>query len=145
MARHRSSLRIRRTIDEVFELVGDLRNAPAWDPQTIAVTKLTSGPVGVGTRFLLIGRVAGLRLELPYEVEQHDPPHGLVLVGGTARLRYCDRITLCPEDGGTRLDYDATLELVGRLRVAEPLLRLVFGWIGARATRRMAEAVERAP
>jgi uncharacterized membrane protein len=55
--------------DHVFGLLSDLeRYLARWAKGPIAVRKLTGGPTGVGTRFEVTARVAGLRVRSPYEV-----------------------------------------------------------------------------
>jgi hypothetical protein len=44
-----------------------------------------------------------------------------------------DRITFEPSGGGTRIVYDADLALKGALKLADPLLRVAFKRVGARA------------
>jgi hypothetical protein len=134
---------IRRSTDDAFAFISDLRNAPSWDPQTIEAHKLNEGPVGVGSRFRLVGRVLGYRFDLPYEIQLYSAPHELVIAGETAIMRYSDRITLAPHGPETRLVYEACLDLKGAFRYANPLLPIVFRRIGDAATRRMPEAVER--
>jgi hypothetical protein len=142
MARYMTSMLISRSTGDTFAFISDLRNAPTWDPQTVAAYKMSEGPIGTGTRFCLVGRLFGYRLNLPYEIGRYDPPRELVIAGETALLRYQDRITLVSDDLGTRLTYEAHLDLKGVFRLANPLLALLLPRIGDAATRGMAAAVE---
>lgn len=144
MARYLTSLHIRRGVQQTFAFISDLRNAPAWDPQTTEVFKLTDGPIGAGTRFRLLGKVWGCTLDLPYVIEGYAAPHDLILTGETRWLRYRDRITLASQGECTQLTYDAQLDLKGALMIANPILGLLFRRIGDRATQRIPHAVERA-
>ena len=51
MARIEGEIAINRPVDEVFDLVADERNEPRYNPRIARVEKLTSGPIGCGTRF----------------------------------------------------------------------------------------------
>ena len=143
MAYYVTTMLIRRSADDTFAFISDLRNAPKWDPQTVEASMLSQGPIAAGTRFLLVGNLLGCKLKLPYEIRLYDPPRELVIAGQTAVLRYNDRITLAPHGPETYLTYEAWLEVKGFLRLANPLLPLVFRRIGDAATRHMPEAVER--
>jgi hypothetical protein len=125
-----------------FAFVSDFRHAPLWDPQTRSAEKLGDGPIGIGTRFVLVGGVAGLRMELPYEIVAFDPPHRLVLEGSTRWVRYRDQITFEADGPGTRIVYDAEMELRSALRIVGPLLPLMFDRIAEAATRGMPRAIE---
>jgi len=46
----RNSVLIRRPIAEVFDFAVDSRNEFKWNPKVRAMTKLTDGPIGLGTR-----------------------------------------------------------------------------------------------
>jgi Polyketide cyclase / dehydrase and lipid transport len=46
-----NSIEIARTQDAVFDYLVDLRNEVHWNPDCVSAEKLTTGPVGVGTRF----------------------------------------------------------------------------------------------
>jgi hypothetical protein len=142
MARYTTSMYIHRSAADTFAFISDLRNAPTWDAQTVAAYKLSEGPIGAGSSFLLVGNVLGFKLHLPYGIQLYKAPGELVFTGETAILRYCDRITLAPHGSGTNLTYDAWLELKGILRFANPLLSLLLRRIGYAATRGLPQAVE---
>jgi hypothetical protein len=46
----RSTTLINRPIEEVFGFAVDTRNEFKWNPKVRAMTKLTDGPIGLGTR-----------------------------------------------------------------------------------------------
>ena len=157
MATFEAALILPRIVTDAFAFVSDFGNAKLWDPRTYASEKLTPGPVGVGTRFLLQGGPVSkdmltrlhvpppLRMtsELPYEVKEFDPPRLVVLAGETEHLTYEDRIELTAEGAVTRLVYKARLDLKGWREIAEPALALLFQTIGREATEGMPRAVDR--
>lgn len=143
MARARRVLHASAPVERAFAFVGDLRHAPRWDPQARSVAKLTPGPVGLGTRFELVAALPLVRVVLPYEIVEHAPPRRVVLEGCTSWLRYRDAITFEPDGRGTRIVYDAELELRSALRLVAPLLPLAFARIAEVATRGIPRAIER--
>ena len=46
----RNTTLINRPIEEVFDFAVDSRNEFKWNPKVRAMTKLTDGPIGLGTR-----------------------------------------------------------------------------------------------
>ena len=58
----RSTVLIRREVEEVFSYVIDLENnGPEWAPDLESVTKTSEGPTGAGTTFDQKQRVMGMR------------------------------------------------------------------------------------
>src|SRR5215217_242795 len=158
MALFQASLIVRRNTEVTFAFVSDFRHATTWDPRTYEATKTTEGPIGLGTKFMLLGglfpkdtRVCGVTLprvllgeqRLPYEIVVHQPSRELALAGETTTLRYHDHLQFSPEGPDTRLLYTARIELKGLLKVGEPLSRWMFDRIGTAATQGIPDAVVR--
>ena len=147
MAHYLTTLDIARSASDTFAFISDFRHAPRWDPQTLQAHKVSDGPIGLGTRYLLIGEFMWRKLILPYEIVGYRPPGDgapgeLVLVGETSTISYCDRIEFAEAGADrTRLTYDAQLDFKGIFRVGELALRQVFQYIGDKATRGMPQAV----
>ena len=153
MAKYEAILHVPLSVEATFAFVSDFRNAARWDPRTYAAEKVTEGPIGVGTRFVLTGgmmreeAVKRLRLPkalagmaLPYDIVEFDPPNEFVLKGETRLVRYCDHLEFSAESEGTRLRYYAELELKGPLAIGERLMQRSFKQIGDDATRGLPDA-----
>jgi len=153
MAIYETILYVPLSVDETFAFVSDFRNAAHWDPRTYRVEKATTGPVGVGTRFMLTGGmlreelVQRLRIPrsmagmaLPYDITRFEPPNEFVLEGETRVFKYCDHLEFSADGDGTRLRYYAELELKGPLRLGDAVLQRTFSRIGDDATRGLPEA-----
>jgi hypothetical protein len=68
------STEIERPPEEVFAFVAALRNDLQWGQRVIKEVRQTSeGSLGVGTRFLQVGRFLGLRFEIPINITQYEP------------------------------------------------------------------------
>lgn len=158
MATFETTLVIPRPLAATFAFVTDFRNAPKWDPRTYEAQKLTMGPIGLQTKFLLLGGLLTKETierfhipdvlrqpsELQYEVVSFVPKHEMVVRGETSTLRYEDHLVFSAEGDATRLHYYATMELKGVLKVGDPILKPIFDAIGADATRGIPAAVEAA-
>ena len=44
-------IEISRSPEDVFDYLSDMGNEVRWNPDCVAIERLTDGPVGVGTRF----------------------------------------------------------------------------------------------
>lgn len=155
MARYETTLFVPRPREETFAFISDFRNAAKWDPRSYVCDKVTDGPIGLGTTFMLTGGMlpkTGLLgipvprpflqgMPLPYKIVSYNPPREFILEGENPILWYEDRIRFDTEGAGTRVTYSARLELKGPLVVGEPFLRLMFKRIGDDATRDIAATV----
>jgi dehydrogenase/reductase SDR family member 12 len=140
--RSREAIHVSLPVEEAFAHVRDLRNA-TWDPRVEAAGKVSPGPIGVGTRFVLVARLLGMRLSLPYVIAVHEPPHRLVFTGERLGLAWRDEIHFGPAAGGARIDYDARLELPLSLSLATPAAARLFRRIGQDACEGLRVALER--
>lgn len=138
-------LKVSRSLDEVFGLVGDFANAEVWDPGVEESRAITEGPVRVGSRYELTVVFNRRRLPMTYEVTAFDPPRRVELVGTGSTVDARDDIRFEATDEGTRILYMADLRLKGVLRLAEPLLRSKFEQVGRRAMEGMRAAFEAKP
>ena len=137
----REELEIDRPLEEVFAFVGDFVNSATWDLGVAEASKVTEGPVGVGTRYELIVLFNGKRMPMTYEVTAHEPPRRVELRGTGSTVNAVDDIRFETTPIGTRIRYTAELRLKGVLRVMEPLIRGKLKETGRRAMAGMKAAL----
>jgi carbon monoxide dehydrogenase subunit G len=65
---------IERPVEEVFDFVTDARNEPRYNPRILTVEKTTPGPLGRGTRFVLVSRAMGRRTAVEFEITAYERP-----------------------------------------------------------------------
>ena len=126
-----TSVRVERTVDEVFEFVSDPLLFPRWNSAVQAVNK-TSGASGEA------GSTYSMRRELPAQVENdlevliRERPSDFVIqtISGPTPWHYHYRFA--PEGTGTVVHLQASVELPGVAGVLGPL--------AARAVRRGVDA-----
>jgi len=128
----------------VFDFISDFRHASLWDPRTRRVIKVSEGPIGRGTRFLLQADLLGLTPEFPYEIEVYERPTRLVLVGRTTLFAYREQISFSALGSGTCIDYRAAMTLHGWLVLGNPILSLIYPRIGDDATAGIVPALNKA-
>lgn len=95
----RSTTLIGRPIEEVFDFAVDTRNEFKWNPKVRAMTKVTDGPIGLGTRMTAKWTISG-HIEL--ECTEYDRPYRWAWTNG-GPIAVTVTVTLSEEAGGTRL------------------------------------------
>jgi uncharacterized membrane protein len=72
-------MRLEFTIDiyrppcDVFALVGNLENDPKWQAAVVSAEKVSTGPIGEGTRFRHVVRLMGRPTKVDIEIVHHEP------------------------------------------------------------------------
>lgn len=100
-------------VDRAFAYVSDFRHAAVWDPMVTSATKVTPGPIGVGTEYVLSTRIGGCPAQLPYRITGYAPSKALVLEGESSLMRYRDEIEFAATSTGMKFTYHATASLRG--------------------------------
>jgi hypothetical protein len=136
MARFVDAIDLPIPIEEAFDYLADFSRTAEWDPGVEEARRITRGKVRLGSRFRVTVSFLGRR---EYRITEFERPSHLVLSGGDSSLRSVDEITFVSRPGGTRVTYEASLELVGIRRIADPILDLLFQRIGRLAVRGLRE------
>ena len=139
MARYVDAIDLPLPTEQAFAYLADFSNTQAWDPGVVSAQRLARGEIGLGSRFRVVVRFAGRTLSLDYEITAFEPPTRLVLRGSDGQIESIDELGFVPREGGTRVTYEACLELVGIRRLADPILDLLFQRVGRLAVRGLRE------
>ena len=109
----------------------DFTNAEEWDPGTESCTRTDTGPVAVGSTWHNVSKIAGVSTELDYRLEQLSEDT-IVFKGHNETATSTDTITVVsnPEGSGSRVTYEAHIEMQGMAKLAEPIMKLVFEKVG---------------
>lgn len=110
----------------VHAYVSDFKNLPRWDPTIKRVEQITPGPVGSGTRYLVVLSFLGAESQMDYGVREFQPPVRAVLTGVASNAVATDTITIEPTPTGSRLTWQAEITLAWPGRLLDPLLKLLF-------------------
>jgi carbon monoxide dehydrogenase subunit G len=115
----------------VVDYLKDFSHAEEWDPGTVSCERIDPGPVQVGSTWHNVSKIAGVSTELLYTLQQLTDDT-IVLVGANDTARSVDTITVVPNPDGTgsRVTYEAVIELKGAAKVADPIMKIVFEKIG---------------
>ena len=142
MARYTTHVRSPRPADEAFAYMADLTNFAEWDPGVTDARQTEGDGPGEGAAFDVTVKAVPRPLVLTYRITAWEPDRTFTAVAESSTLRSVDTITVAPHDDGCTVTYDAELTLRGVLALADPVLRLVFGRIGDRATAGLVEALD---
>ncbi len=142
MARFVDAIDLPTSPRESFDYLADFSRTAEWDPGVVEAEALTPGPARVGSRFRVVARFLGRRVPLEYEITELERPARIVLRGEGGGVVSIDEIDLTPRRGGTRVTYEARVELSGVAAVADPLLDLVFQYVGRVAARGLRERLD---
>jgi uncharacterized protein YndB with AHSA1/START domain len=99
------SVVVKKTPDEVFDYLADVRHHADWSPKAYRIEGLAAGPVGKGTTFTSYGwipRDADHRNDV--EVTEYERPSRFVLTSREQGEEFYNRYTLTLVDGGTKVD-----------------------------------------
>jgi uncharacterized membrane protein len=120
---------IRRPAEEVFAYLADFENVPRWNYAIESTTKVSEGPVGVGTIFRQV-RSLPSRSEESLEVIAFDPNRRVAIKGTIGPFASELDYRIDPIEGGTRVTNQVELRPKG-----------VLGLVGRLAPSRIKEAV----
>ena len=96
-----------RPVHEVFAYVSDFASVEQWDPSVSSARRLTSGRIGIDTRYRVVSRIGPARLPLHYVITEWQADKKVVLEGSCAFFTVIDTISIIATKTGTRLDYKA--------------------------------------
>ena len=143
MARYEREVEVAASPEMVFAVLADVAGWADWDPSVRSSAALDDGAPRVGARYEVTVGFYGRAIEQVHEIAELEAPRRLVVTtDGRARGRF--EFELTPDGSGTRLAWDATLELKGMARLLDRGLGVAFAGLGDNAveglTRRLAES-----
>lgn len=106
----------------VFELFSDIERSGEYSKPVIERRKLTDGPVAVGTKYHAVDQWPGRRVSFTVEIAEYESP-GLLVAHWTEPMEGGWRARFSPDSGGTRLQFEATMQPGGILRFLSPVLQ----------------------
>ena len=116
-----NTVTIQRPAGEVFAFLADFENIPRWNYAIEETTKVSAGPVGVGTRYRQIRSVPGRSVE-GFKVTVFEPARRLAIDGQIGPFEATISYQLEAVAGATRLVNNVELDPShAMLRLAAPL------------------------
>jgi hypothetical protein len=133
MARYVGRIASPRTQEETFDYMADFTSVEQWDETAIRAVRLDHGPIGLGAKFRVTVRFAGSENDFDYETVAYERPTRLVLRAESGSVVSEDEVTVAADGSGSLLTYDAKLTPKGLMKVAHPVLALLFKRLGDNA------------
>src|SRR3990170_621421 len=139
---------VRRPVEEVFDFVGThyFENHPRWEHEVMEVRKVTDGPIGVGSRAVMVREEYGRRSEAPLEITAFEPPRTIAFKHLGGPMLFELTLVMTPA-GATSTDLSAHVQigLHGRYRLLTPMFAFNLPRISKRIIRTMVELIEAEP
>ncbi len=126
MARIESSVLVSKSVEETFAFLNTPENHARFIPNMIEFNKTSSGAFGrVGTTIQGVLRFLGQKVELPYEIIEHEPNRKLAMKGTLGPVLFRDGYVLNPTANGTQIKFWLELTLTGLARIISPFAGLI--------------------
>jgi hypothetical protein len=130
---------IRRSPEDVFDFLTDLRHELDWNPNAKHVEKLTDGPIRVGTRFRARWSGTG---STDVEVIGHDRPNTWATRSAVMGIEVIASGCVFAIAGGSRYTIRLELRPRGMARLLAPLAKILMERGEDRNMRRVRQALE---
>lgn len=148
MPTYEATYRLDRTPAEVFDVIGThcYENHPRWEREVVEIRPLTPGPIGLGSRAIMIREEFGRRSETEYEVTAFESARRIAFRHPQASILFELGFDLrAAGASATDLTVHVRMEPKGALRLLSPLFALQLPRRSDRITRSMIELVEARP
>jgi uncharacterized protein YndB with AHSA1/START domain len=136
------SLRIARTVEDVFQAVVD---EPSWNPAMRSATMLTPPPPGAGSRYEVVMDLGRGGMPMQVEYTGFEPPTRLASRTSSPMMATTGEVTCTADGDGTLLSWDWQYRLTGALRVGGPVFALFAGRWERRNWLRLRDLLEDRP
>lgn len=143
MLRYRETIDAPVTAEAAFDYVARLENLTDWDPGTKrSVQAVGEGP-GAGSEYdVVVGGPAG-DIALRYRVTSSSRPSHVAFEAESKSFRSADSIDIEAAGDGSRVTYDARLQLKGLIVLATPIMWFIFRRTGQRGGDGLRRALQR--
>lgn len=121
------SVVINRPVEEVFEYVANLKNAPEWIAGVTRMEQTSDGEMGVGARGKQVRQYLGQQIEGDWEITEYVPNKKIslqVLSGPVAPFGVAESFE--PIDRGTLVTFVGQGEQTGIFKLAVPVLARIY-------------------
>ena len=128
------SVNVDAPVGVVFDGWAALERSPEDQKATIERSVLGAGPLGVGTRYRAVDQWPGRKVTFEMELTEYRRPT-MIAASWEEPMNGSWVATFAENDGGTRMDFETTIEPGGLMGLLEPVMR---PW----AKRQLAEGLE---
>lgn len=123
MVRINDSLVIQRPVDVVFDYAADQRHEPSYNPAMTRCEKVTTGPIGVGTRFDSSLHTRGGEVPMSSEVLAYNRPRAVTTRTAMPGAVVTGTLSFTADSPtSTTMTWDWQMRPTGWLRLLAPLM-----------------------
>lgn len=140
--------KVNRSAEDTFNVIGThlYENHPKWEREVIEIRRITSGPVGVGSRAVMVRHEFGRTTETEYVITEFEQGRRIASHHPDAALDFNISFEITPIDSNScTVRVDVRAQPQGWTRILEPIMRLFMPKRGQRITNSMVDVVESAP
>jgi carbon monoxide dehydrogenase subunit G len=116
------SVVINRRLEEVFNYLSDLQNGKQWQTGVVDVQRLSPGAPGAGSRYVVVRKFLGRKMESNVEISVFEPNRKMVLKSTSGPMPFEQTILFQPAGEGTRVSSVIDLQGTGVMGMAEPMI-----------------------
>ena len=122
MVTNEKVITINRPVEEVFAYVGDAGNGPKWQSALVEASRITQGPLGVGTQFKGVRKFMGRKMESVMHYTTYEPNKKVVFKSDSGSMPFVQTFLFEPSAGGTRLTARLELQISGLMGLVKPMI-----------------------
>ncbi len=138
---------VNRSAEDTFNVIGTgiYEYHPKWEKEVVEIRPITDGPVGVGSRAIMVRREFMRTTESEYVITEFEQDRRIAAHHPDPSMDFRIRFEITPIDSGScTVQTDVQAQPKGWMRILEPVVRLVFRKQGERLANSMVEVVESA-
>ena len=121
-------------------------NHPKWEREVVEIRPITPGPVGVGSRAVMVRREFGQTSESEYVITEFEPSRRMAAHHPEDSMDFTISFEVTPVDPNEcTVQIDVQAQPKGWMRAFEPIMRLVMPRRSERIARSMSQVIERSP
>ncbi len=117
---------INRPVFEVFDYVSEPENFPHWQSELTDVHRISTGPLGVGSRFKSVRKFLGRKSQGDVEFTDFELNRKIAFKSISGPMPFDETFLFEPADGGTKVTARLELQPSGLLSLAQPVLASEF-------------------
>lgn len=137
--------KVHASATHTFDVIGThgRENHPRWEKEVVEIRPVTPGPVGLGTRAIMVRKEMGRVRAVEYEVTEFEAGRRIAFNHPDENMNFALSFTVTPVTSDEcELRVDVRAQPKGPLRAMEPLMKLAFPKRSGRITDAMVAVVE---
>jgi len=142
MSSVRSSITIRRPIEDVFAVLTNVENTGRWFPGNVEERWTSPPPHGVGSTRHAVATMFGKRTENDAVTTEYDPPNRAAIRGTSPNAPFVGTLTFARDGDATHVDVVIDLAFPGLTRIFGPLFSALYGRPWARGLANLKRLME---